>query len=365
MKFNYYNPVKIVFGNGRIEELPQLIGSRKALFLTSPSFEKNGTVKRILEKNPQIKKVIAQVQPNPDFDYLRNTHLEILKEGTFEVIVALGGGSVIDSAKVFSVLSESNSFEFVEKLIRGTLPKNNYKLIPIIAVPTTAGTGSEVTPWATVWDNAEKKKYSLHLPDLWPQSALLDPELSLSLPLGITISTALDALSHALESLWNKNRNPVTSLFAVEAAKEILWTLPRLKEDPANLELRGKMLLASTHAGFAFSNTSTSIAHAISYYLTSHFGVSHGLACGFSLPDILDAAWGVDEELDSLLDQIFGKKSSQPLRSFFNQLGVSTLFKDYGATKEVLAEIQKSLKGIPQAATSLINVDKLFKKWID
>jgi alcohol dehydrogenase class IV len=112
---------------------------------------------------------------------------------------------------------------------------------PLIAVPTTAGTGSEVTPWATIWDTANQKKYSLHLDATWPEAAIVDPELMLSVPAGVTVSTGLDALSHALESVWNVNANPISDTFAVSAVQDIFACLPALVADLRNIELRERM----------------------------------------------------------------------------------------------------------------------------
>ncbi|MNR03164.1 NAD-dependent methanol dehydrogenase [compost metagenome] len=115
----------------------------------------------------------------------------------------------------------------------------------LIAVPTTAGTGSEVTPWATIWDTEGQKKYSLHLDCTWSKVAIVDPNLMLTVPAGVTVSTGLDALSHALESIWNINANPISDTFAVSAIEDILECLPLLRHDLSNKELRSRMRLKS------------------------------------------------------------------------------------------------------------------------
>ena len=147
-----------------------------------------------------------------------------------EVIVALGGGSMIDAAKVLA--ASGGDFEIVRRHLVQKAPLDASAIVPIIAVPTTAGTGSEVTSWATVWDSANGSKYSLANPKLYPESAVLDPALTVGAPRGLTLATGLDALSHALESIWNVNGNPVSANYAVEAAREIIDTLPRLLEQP-------------------------------------------------------------------------------------------------------------------------------------
>ena len=136
------------------------------------------------------------------------------------MIVAVGGGSALDTAKALMVGTESGEFDALVALLATGKPFTPHRVKTLIAVPTTSGTGSEVTGWATVWDRAAGKKYSLHLPETWPEAALVDPELTLSLPAGPTLAAGLDALSHALESIWNVNANPVSDNHAVAAARD-------------------------------------------------------------------------------------------------------------------------------------------------
>ena len=206
--------------------------------------------------------------------------------------MALGGGSVIDAAKVLA--AAAGDFDRVRRFLETGMGADALGRTPIIAVPTTAGTGSEVTCWATVWDTEAKKKYSLARDALYPETALVDPLLTLGLPRGITISTGLDALSHALESIWNVNANPVSTSLAEVAAREVMDALPLLARDLGNAELRPRLARASLFAGLAFSNTRTALAHALSYHLTLHHGVPHGIACSFSLPMVMRAVAGCD-----------------------------------------------------------------------
>ena len=140
--------------------------------------------------------------------------------------MALGGGSVIDAAKVLA--AAAGDFDRVRRFLETGMGADALGRTPIIAVPTTSGTGSEVTSWATVWDTEAKTKYSLARDTLYPETALVDPLLTLGLPRGITISTGLDALSHALESIWNVNANPVSTSLAEIAAREVMDALPLL-----------------------------------------------------------------------------------------------------------------------------------------
>ena len=270
--------------------------------------------------------IVSDVAPNPDYRLLAEQTGRFAElERQPEVIVALGGGSVIDSAKVFA--AAGGDFGKIKTYLESQKGAEQLSAIPIIAVPTTAGTGSEVTCWGTVWDEANGKKYSLARPNLYPTHAVVDPRLMLGKPLLLTISTGLDALSHSLESLWNVNNNPVSANHAVSAARNILEVLPKLVKDLGNIELRSRMAMAALFAGLAFSNTKTAIAHSLSYPVTLRHGVQHGIACSFSLPMVLRSVQGVGGICEDSLKQIFGAdlmRGADDLENLLGLLGIST-----------------------------------------
>ena len=175
----------------------------------------------------------------------------------------------------------------------------------------------------------EKKKYSLHLPDLFSEVALYDPTFTLSVPKEITIQTGLDTLSHALESIWNRNASPITVAYAIKSAKLIMEYLPKLAENLDNVQYRDEVMKACMYAGLAFSNTQTAIAHAMSYYITTHKGVAHGIACSFTLPLLIDNVIGKYNFIDAALMEIFGELSSKKIRELFVFLGIKINFEDY------------------------------------
>ncbi|AJS60366.1 phosphonoacetaldehyde reductase [Paenibacillus sp. IHBB 10380] len=360
-KFNYYNPVQVTFGQGSFTQLNEVVGDRKVLLLTSKGFTKRGTVEQLKQQINSDIIIIDSIAPNPTIDELSFYYEKIIHQH-FDVIVALGGGSVIDTAKVLSVYQESqSSFEPLKRLIKeGT--EFEYKLRPIIAIPTTSGTSSEITPWATVWDNVNKKKYSLQLKDLWCELAIYDPLLTLSLSKELTIQTGLDALSHSFESLWNKNANYLSRDHAIQAAKEIIEVLPKLINDLSNIALRERLMYASLKAGLAFSNTQTAIAHAISYELTLRKEIPHGIACSITLPSIIKSIYGQEKNLDRALTEILGPLNENRLILLFNKLEVSLLFSNYGIQKEDLIKIKNGLVEIQRAQNSLVNTEVLFNE---
>jgi phosphonate metabolism-associated iron-containing alcohol dehydrogenase len=254
-----------------------------------------------------------------------------------EALVAVGGGSAIDTAKALMVGTAKGGFDELLALLARATPFTPHRVKALIAVPTTAGTGSEVTPWATIWDHAAGKKHSLHLRETWPECAIVDPELMLTLPRSVTVQSALDALSHALESIWNVNANPVSDTYAVAAAREVMATLPALLASPADVGLRERMALAALKAGMAFSNTKTALAHSISYEMTLRFGLPHGIACSFTLPMVLRRAIGADSGRDAVLAQVFdGNLEGAPARleRFLQGVGVAPDFAAYGVTED-------------------------------
>ncbi|MQW13089.1 iron-containing alcohol dehydrogenase [Sinorhizobium meliloti] len=335
--WKYTNPVNVTFGKGAISKVREKLAGRNYCLLTysdHPAFD--ALVDRVSQDAGRPAVVVRDVEPNPSFEGLRAACRAFgAHAGTPEVIVAVGGGSVIDTAKVLAAAGAD--FARVQAYLQGETKADQLLRLPIIAVPTTSGTGSEVTCWATVWDIEAKRKYSLAHENYYPEHAILDPELTLGIPRSLTLSTGLDALSHALESIWNVNANPVSTNHAVFAAREIMATLPRLLERLDDLDLRERMAQASLFAGLAFSNTKTALAHSLSYYLTLHHGTVHGIACSFSLPAILRSVIGKNAACDAALAQIFGgdlNRGAGDLEVFLTGLGVSTRATDYGVTHE-------------------------------
>ncbi len=344
----YENPVRVRFGAGTLNEIDDLIQGRAYCLVTYDEPVFHDIARRITGIAGPAALTIDNVVPNPDFGILAETcdRFAAVRPAP-EVIVALGGGSVIDTAKV--IAAGGNGFDAVKRYLEDGNGEDALTAVPIIAIPTTAGTGSEVTCWATVWDTAKARKHSLSHRSLYPTDALIDPELMLGMPRELTVNTGLDALSHALESIWNVNGNPISANHAVYAATEVLSALPGLVEDPGNIVLRTRIARAATFAGLAFSNTKTALAHSISYPITLHHGTPHGLACSFSLAMVMRSAIGASDVCDGGLRRIFGEDLSagaDRLEEFLVVLGVSVDKADYGVKdEEWRALIESAISG--------------------
>ena len=211
--------------------------------------------------------------------------LEQIGQRPVDAIVAIGGGSAIDLAKGISAFWSDASNRCVESITE-SIKKKTYvhnSLAEIIAVPTTAGTGSEVTQWATIWDLDKKAKYSLDTPGLQPKLAIVVPELTISVSSFMTLSTGLDAMCQAIEAYWSKHTTPLVQEIAYRSIELVMDNLRNAVDDPSNLAVREKLCRASVLAGLAFAKTRTTACHSISYPLTMLHDIPHGIAASITL----------------------------------------------------------------------------------
>jgi len=332
----FYNPVKAIFGPGSFDKLPELIADRVYAIVTYDEEFSMQLVRRLEDAGRSAAIIINNVKANPDFPEIE-AGCEALKNlpNLPEVFVGLGGGSAIDTAKALAV-SGGDWMLLKEHLITGGGRADELKKPCVIAVPTNAGTGSEMSLGAVIWDRANGGKWGVRSNYGFPDYAIVDPELTLTLPRDQTISTGLDALSHALESIWQTKRNFITQPIAEQAARDVIRCLPLLVDDLTNLDLRKTMSAAAMKAGVALSQTRTSIAHQLSYGLSLNYGVPHGIACGFSLPMVMSWSIGFDRNCDVSLKTIFGDNLDTGVRDFeefFDRLGVSRNPTTYGPSK--------------------------------
>lgn len=263
------------------------------------------------------------------------------------VLLAVGGGSVLDLAKLLRSRPADGDFAAVAAALRGTAPWPALVHAPLWLVPTTAGTGSEVTRWATLWDTdgSTAQKRSFDEPWGHAERAFIDPALTLSAPPALTRDTALDTLAHALESIWNRHANPVSDALAVQAARRVHAHLPGVLAQPQGLAGREQLALGALEAGLAFAQTRTALAHALSYALTLEQGVPHGLAVAAWLPTACRLAVGRDAAVDARLQAIFGVPApavSGLLEDWLASLGVATDPAAYGV-QDGAARVQAAL----------------------
>jgi alcohol dehydrogenase len=325
------SPVVILRGSENLDLIKQNIWRQKTLIVTSKgALDRELTKTLITALSSEHTHIYSDINPNPDIDSLDN-QVNLLREHKFEHIIAIGGGSVIDSAKALAATLPLGTKNPLAEIFRGgsALPKSNF--IEVSAIPTTSGTGSEVTPFATIWDKLRGKKHSLYDPLLFPKYALLIPELTFSLPRKDTLYTALDSLSHALESIWNNNSSFITQKIAEVSSRLIVENLADTIKNPKNRTGRSALQLSSLLSGIAISTTRTALAHSISYPLTAKYGIPHGLACGFTLLALLRK---IQNEHGQILKD---KALSISLEEMLVSFNLNQEIKKYAKTSEILA----------------------------
>jgi phosphonate metabolism-associated iron-containing alcohol dehydrogenase len=329
------NPVRVHRGAADFSGLRELVHGRKAAVITTRGALERGLVS-LNALGIHAPRVVSDVKANPTVQSIQENASELL-DGSFvpEVLIAIGGGSAMDSAKgIAAIASPGCSPEWFSHHLRDGAPFPGAFAPPaIIAIPTTAGTGSEVTMWGTVWDEVTGAKYSISHRELYPEHAVLIAELTLTLPEDLTLYTALDALSHCMESIWNKRANAVSDAFAAAGISRVIRWLPALRRQPADLEIRRNLQDAALLGGLAISCTATALAHSISYPLTSRFGMPHGLACSFTLPELVRFnGETAPERIAVISDAIHADNvnaTSVSLSRFFADVGVAAHVRKY------------------------------------
>ena len=281
--WDFQNPVSIRFGAGRLEELRGVV-DRRALIVTTPGTTQRGLTGRVASMLNDVA-IHDGVRANPTLADVDSALRSWRGEG-IEAVVGIGGGSAIDVAKILS-LALTVSDLTVDRWLTADPPGASAQPLPLVAIPTTAGTGSEVTPFATVWDDVTRRKHSVGSANLHPRVAIIDPELAVTLPWEVTIASGLDAYSQCFEAICNRNATPITTSFAERGLGLVPGALRELRRDPASPGSRAAMAEAALLSGLAISNTRTGLAHSISYPITGHLGIPHGLACALALPGVL------------------------------------------------------------------------------
>lgn len=284
MQWEFNLPVKIVFGNGKRKKLKEYIdeiGGTKGVLVCSKTFAKNATADEFINlSGGQIKEIFSDVRPNPTTDNV-DACVSLMRKCGADFAVALGGGSPMDCCKAACAIARGD--DKIRSYHSEGKPINESEAIPMIAVTTTSGTASEVTNIAVLTDVEKNLKNPMNDPAMYPKIAVIDPELTLSVPPQITASTGLDVLAHAVESYWATINQPICSACSIYSARLVFEWLERAYNNPNDLQAREKMAEASIVAGVAFSHPRTTGSHACSFPLTNIYGVPHGEACAFTL----------------------------------------------------------------------------------
>jgi alcohol dehydrogenase class IV len=288
MSFKYFMPTQVESGNGisnKTGELIKELGAARVLIVTDKGVRAANLLEGI-EKSLQAVsldyEIFDDVEPNPSAETIRRA-TDYLKEHNSDAVLAVGGGSSIDTSKAIALMAKNPGdildYEGVGKIINPPLP--------LIAIPTTAGTGSEVTNSTVITNKETSFKLAVLSSYVYPKLAILDPALTLNLPQGITASTGMDALTHAIESYTSKAASPISQALAIQAVKMIGENLTKCYFVGTDIEARENMLVASLMAGAAFAQSRLGNVHAISHTLGGVFNIPHGFANAALLPFVM------------------------------------------------------------------------------
>ncbi len=297
IEFLYRQPVQIRFGSGSIHALGKEIkalGAERCLAVCD-RFLKT-TVEAMQKEIPEIAAIFSDVEENPQLSGVIAA-TELARENGVDTIVGIGGGSTMDTAKFTAAIAKENADALACFKGETPFPAARY---PMIAVPTTAGTGSEVTQVSVISHGREKK--TINHPVFMPTLAIVDPELTRTVPPRTTMNTGLDAMAHALEGYWSKNHQPVSDLTAIEAVRLVLENLETAYRDGSDLKARENMSLAALLGGLSFALPKTAGSHACSYPLSEDYHLPHGEACAFTLDSFVRI--NADERLETLCRRV-------------------------------------------------------------
>lgn len=284
--WTFHSPTRIVFGRRAVRHVAE-VASGRTLLICSPGATERGLTERVVELIGNDRVLVHdRVVSDPTVGAI-DASIEQLRGEPVETIVAVGGGSSIDTGKVVSLALAAGGAS-VSELVQGDNRFAGTRAVPLVAVPTTAGTGSEVTPFATVWDTVARRKLSVGAPGLFPAVALVDPDLATSLRWEQTLGPGLDAYVQCFEAIWNRNATVVTTALAGRGLALVPDALRELKANPASRTARQSMAEAALLSGLAISQTRTALAHSMSYPITAHLGMPHGLACALVMPAVLE-----------------------------------------------------------------------------
>jgi alcohol dehydrogenase class IV len=286
--FEFYVSTKVYFGKGSRLQLFKILADNswnRIGFVVDKNVSETTPVTDLIKNaKDKCEKVIVDycTVSEPSYDFLDTLRKSFHDQG-LQVIIGVGGGSSLDAAKAMAVLVNNRESAIT---YRG-FDMMTEPVLPVIAIPTTAGTGSEVTPNASFIDTKGKRKMGINGEAIRPKYAILDPEFTLSCPLNPTISVAVDSIVHATESYVAKKTSPLARLFASEGIKHVFHYLPLVVKDMNNIEYREKVMYGAFLAGVALMNSGTGPAAAMSYPLGVHYKVPHGIGGGIFLPHVI------------------------------------------------------------------------------
>ncbi|MFN7065597.1 MAG: iron-containing alcohol dehydrogenase [Aquificaceae bacterium] len=355
MTFDFYLPTEVVFGVGSVDkvgEIARRFGYRALIITGRRSSKEEGYLQRVIEslKKHAIKEVFIfdQIEPNPT-DRVVNLASELVVREKIDYVVGLGGGSSLDSAKAVSIVSsnEGYAWDYVNYPEGpGLIPFLNR---PVICIPTTAGTGSEVNRYSVISNPIRREKLVLSHSLNYPRVALIDPSLTLSMDRGLTAITGIDALMHALESLTNRLSNFFAEDLAIRAIRLIREWLPIALEEPKNLQARSYMSYAAMLAGMAIDRKRVALIHGMEHPVSAHYpSVAHGEGLASLAVAITEYNYKGNPQKYTLFAELMGYKPKghqavKAIEDFLQKVGLRISLRDLGVDRDILERLTEDV----------------------
>lgn len=353
LSFIFSMPTRVVYEAGAVREVAmeaERLGIQRALLVSDRVLaEQTDLVDRVRKAlGNRVSAVFLDVPPDSSVESVEAGYA-VGTEACVEGIVSVGGGSVIDTAKGIAILLKEGGrlrdYVGFQNLTR--------KVAPHIVLPTTSGTGSEVTYAAVIKDHQEQRKLLFGDYNILPDCTILDPELTVGLPAALTAATGMDALSHAIEAMHSMQKEPIADALALHAIRLLREAIPVCVEDPGNLAARGQQLLAACLAGAAFSNAQVGLVHAMAHTVGARHGIHHGLANSICLPHVIRFNGPLCHDAYRSASHAFGVKLSEDptetaeafagaLYDFAGSIGLPTSLKAKNVPEDALADLAEA-----------------------
>jgi len=353
----------------------------RALIITQPSIVKLGAIGEVQAQLTEIgiqSDVCTAILPEPTAQNIEDVFRGI-REKRYDILIGIGGGSVLDGTKILSVL-QTNSKKVEELLGTDLVEKPG---IPIVLIPSTSGTGAEVTPNAIVTLPEEELKVGIVSPLLLPKLVILDPVITLGLPKPITAATGMDAFTHSLESFISTKANPISDMFALESIRLISASIVEAYENGSSIQARENTLLGSTYGGMALTAAGTAAVHALAYPLGGKYRIPHGVANSMLLPHVMEFNMDAITERLSLAAEAMGIAASdltaeqaaeavvQKIREWTKRLNIPQDLKAFGVTASDVDDLADSASKVTRLLhnnpkpLSLENIKDIYRKLIN
>lgn len=353
MKFQYNNPVSVIYGSGRLQELGEYadqLGNRALVVTTGRSKRKDGlldSIKKLLQNKGISSTVFADVTPNPKRSEI-NKGAAACKKNACDFVIGVGGGSSIDAAKAIAMSAghKRDIWDFAMGCHDQAIEPYG-KTLPIMAITTTSGTGSHVTPFSVVTNDETNEKPGIGSSELYPTVSIVDPELMVNMPKSITAATGFDILAHAIEAYTAKTASPITDAFCEKAIQLVAEHLPTACQETDQLAAREALAMADTFSGYAIANSSTTLCHSLAHAIGGVSHTVHGETLAAMTPYTVEYSMMYNPVKYQNIGRLLSSDNEEPtleatikkIQNVIKQIGLPTTLSELGVHQSDLNRI--------------------------